>query len=396
MRFFKIFFILLILLSCRKKQIIENKKDVVNYDILVSYRLSKGEKLESVLLWKIPFMSVSEVYYFIKFFEKRVNVRSLREGDKFIFLFDKDKRLKEVTLIKVDTPYVINKFLKNSESPGYEYKRIVKKVKIDTAYICVKVKESLYDALSPYEGGEYLADFIADCFSWVIDFNTEVRENDEVAVLFERKIVEGEFVSFGNVLYILYRGKYVGKKEAIYFNGSYYDSLGYSLERYFLRSPLPYGRISSKFKLKRFHPILRIIRPHYGIDYVAPAGTPVFAVADGEVVYAGWKGGYGIYVEIKHKNSYRTGYGHLKRLAPFIRKGKRVKQREIIGYVGSTGLSTGPHLHFEVKKDGKFVNFLNLKPLPKAILNAKDKKKLFNLLLKIKKKIYEKKYMYPS
>ncbi|MEN3044852.1 MAG: peptidoglycan DD-metalloendopeptidase family protein [Candidatus Hydrothermales bacterium] len=396
MKFFKFFVIFLAFLSCKKKEIIKDKKNSVNYEIMVSYKLSKGETLERVLLWKIPFMSVSEGYYFIKFFESKVNTRSLKDGDKFIFLFDEDKKLKEVSFIRRDTPFVINKFLKNNESLGFDYKRIRKKYDIDTALIFVRIKENLYEAFEPYEGGIYLADFIADCFSWVIDFNTEVRKDDEIIVLFEKKSVEGEFISFGNILYILYKGKYTGKKDAIYFNGAYYDSSGNSLERYFLRSPLPFGRISSRFKLKRFHPILRIVRPHFGIDYVAPAGTPVFAVADGEIVYAGWKGGYGIYVEIKHRNNYRTGYGHLKRLAPYVIRGKKVKQREIIGYVGSTGLSTGPHLHFEVKKDGKFINFLDLKPSPKVVLGQKEKKNLSDLLLKIKKKIYEKKYIFPS
>ncbi|MEO0280214.1 MAG: peptidoglycan DD-metalloendopeptidase family protein [candidate division WOR-3 bacterium] len=394
MRLFKFFLIFIIISGCKKKKnfVKESFKEYCN--ITVSYKLSKNESLEKVLLWKIPFISVSESYYFIKFFEKKVNTRKLKEGDRFIFLFSDEKKLKEVNFVRKDTPNVINRFFKDDKNGEFGFERVLKKIDVDTTLIYSKINSNLYESFQGYQGGEYLADFIADIFTWVIDFNTEVREGDEVTIFFERKFLEGEFISFGKVLYILYNGKLVGKKEAIYFNGNYYDSLGNSLEKYFLRSPLPYGRISSGFKKKRFHPILRIVRPHHGIDYAAPPGTPVLAVADGEVIFAGWKGGYGNFVKIRHKNGYITGYGHLKRISSFIRKGKRVKQGEIIGFVGSTGLSTGPHLHFEIKKDGKFLNFLNIKPPSKKKLDSKEKEIFYEVLKKIKEKMNEKRYQF--
>lgn len=390
MRLFKIFLILITISGCKKKKNLFKEDLKESYDITVSYKLSKNESLERILLWKIPFISVSESYYFIKFFQNKINPRNLKEGDRFIFLFNDQKNLKEVNFVRKDTPDIIHRFYKNNKNDEFEYERILKKINIDTTLIYSRIKSNLFEAFEGYEGGEYLADFIADCFAWVIDFNTEVREGDEVIVFFERKFFEDEFINFGKVLYISYNGKLVGKKEAIYFNGNYYDSVGNSLEKYFLRSPLPYKKISSRFKKKRFHPILRIVRPHHGIDYAAPYGTPVYAVADGEVIFAGWKGGYGNFVKIKHKNGYITGYGHLRRIASFIRKGKRVKQGEIIGFVGSTGLSTGPHLHFELTKNGIFLNFLKLNPPSKRTLNSEEKEIFYEVYKKIKEKLNEK------
>jgi murein DD-endopeptidase MepM/ murein hydrolase activator NlpD len=129
----------------------------------------------------------------------------------------------------------------------------------------------------------------------------------------------------------------------------------------FLSAPLNYRRISSFFTLARFHPILRYWRPHLAVDYSAPIGTPIDSVADGIVIYKGWKGGYGNYLEIKHNNVYTTTYGHLSGFARNIQVGKRVRQGQLIGYVGSTGLSTGAHLCFRTSKNGQYVNFLKLK-----------------------------------
>jgi murein DD-endopeptidase MepM/ murein hydrolase activator NlpD len=128
----------------------------------------------------------------------------------------------------------------------------------------------------------------------------------------------------------------------------------------FLKSPLNYRRISSYFSNSRYHPILKIRRPHHGIDYAAPTGTPVVSIGDGRVTRAGWNGGFGKYVEIRHNNVYTTCYGHLSGYGKGVRKGARVRQGQVIGYVGSTGLSTGPHLDFRVKKFGSYVNPLRM------------------------------------
>ena len=142
----------------------------------------------------------------------------------------------------------------------------------------------------------------------------------------------------------------------IRYQGDYYDEKGDSFKKAFLKVPLQFSRISSQFSRARKHPILGGLRPHYGIDYAAPPGTPVWAVADGTVISTGWCGGFGKEVVVRHMNGYKTYYNHLSRYGPGIGRGVRVKQKQIIGYVGSTGLSTGPHLDYRITKDGRFRN----------------------------------------
>jgi murein DD-endopeptidase MepM/ murein hydrolase activator NlpD len=142
----------------------------------------------------------------------------------------------------------------------------------------------------------------------------------------------------------------------IRYREDYYNEKGISLKGAFLKAPLRFNRISSKFSRARKHPILGGVRPHYGVDYAAPPGTPIWAVADGTVTFCGWNGGYGKQVILRHKNGYTTHYGHLSSYGHGIRKGVGVQQKQIIGYVGSTGLSTGPHLDYRLAKDHQFRN----------------------------------------
>ncbi len=154
------------------------------------------------------------------------------------------------------------------------------------------------------------------------------------------------------------------KKGALYafpLAGEFYDADGNSLKGEFLRAPLVYRRISSYFTEHRYHPILRIYRPHHGIDYAAPSGTPASSIADGVVIAKGWEGGLGNELRVRHSGSYVSIYGHLRGYARGIHVGSHVKQGQVIGYVGSTGLSTGPHLHFGFERDGKLINFFSLK-----------------------------------
>ena len=142
----------------------------------------------------------------------------------------------------------------------------------------------------------------------------------------------------------------------------------------FLKAPLQFSRISSHFTTARKHPILKTVRPHLGIDYAAPSGTPVSSIGDGTVIFVGKSGGFGNLVKIKHSNGYETWYGHLLRYGKGVKTGARVKQGQVIGYVGMTGLATGPHLDFRIKRDGNFFNFLNMKQPPVSVLSGDDKK----------------------
>ena len=161
---------------------------------------------------------------------------------------------------------------------------------------------------------------------------------------------------------------------------SYYDAAGKALKKAFLKAPLNFRRISSYFSTGRFHPVLKIYRPHHGLDYAAPAGTPVSAVGDGEVSFAGRKGQYGNLVVIKHRNGWKTYYGHLSKIEKGVWKGKYAEQGQVIGYVGATGLATGPHLHYEIRTGKKPVNPLKVKfpggePIPKSLMAGFEERK---------------------
>jgi len=236
--------------------------------------------------------------------------------------------------------------------------------------------ETTFDDAVRAAGGDYrLTLKVADIFAYDVDFFTEVRKGDRFSLLVEEKFADGRYVGYGEVLY----GRYDGAKahSMAYYapargtrRGGYYDAKGHALRKAFLRSPLNFRRISSTFSNHRFHPILKRYRAHHGVDYAAATGTPVVAIADGVVRFAGWKGGYGRYIRVRHSGRTETGYGHLSRIAKGVRVGSRVRQGEVIGYVGSTGLATGPHLHYEVLQNGAAVNPLTLKNVPSDPLPA--------------------------
>jgi murein DD-endopeptidase MepM/ murein hydrolase activator NlpD len=233
------------------------------------------------------------------------------------------------------------------------------------------IERSLYDAFLrlqwvsseqiPYENKAELAYAFADIFSWDIDFHLDVKKGDRFRGLVHKEYIDGEFIGFGTILIAQYNDH-----TALHFgddtgHSDYYYPNGKSLRKVFLRSALQYRRISSYFTRRRYHPVLKIYRPHHGVDYAAPRGTAVSAIGDGTVTYAARKGQYGKIIHLRHPNGYQSGYGHLTRFAKGIKRGVKVKQGQVIGYVGSTGLATGPHLHFEMTRNGRYINPLRVK-----------------------------------
>ncbi|MDX8381028.1 MAG: peptidoglycan DD-metalloendopeptidase family protein [Ghiorsea sp.] len=207
---------------------------------------------------------------------------------------------------------------------------------------------------------------LVDIFAWDIDFARDLRKGDSFKVLFEEsfddegkqvqyKILAATFINRGRV----YSGvRYKNQKGDI----EYYDSEGRNLRKTYLKSPVKYSRISSRFTMARKHPVLGYTRAHRGVDYAAKTGTPIHAIGDGKIVYKGRKGGYGRFIEIRHNNGiHSTAYAHMSKYARGMRKGKYVKQGQVIGYVGMSGLATGPHLHFEFRSRGRAVNPLKVK-----------------------------------
>ena len=242
---------------------------------------------------------------------------------------------------------------------------------IDTVVCFQKgeINSTLYESLLKLDETPLLVYRYADIFAWEIDFVTETQNGDSFYVYFSKTLCDSSFVEYLDIIAVRYKGD-VGDYYGIYYrdpdcNEDYYNLKGQSLRKSLLKSPLRYSYISSYFSKRRFHPILKVWRPHHGLDYVAPIGTPVSSIGDGVVTYKGWKGGYGNLVEIRHKNGFKTRYGHLKNFAKGISRGKRVKMGQLIGYVGTTGLSTGPHLHFELHKNGVAINPLRVQ-IPRA------------------------------
>jgi murein DD-endopeptidase MepM/ murein hydrolase activator NlpD len=243
--------------------------------------------------------------------------------------------------------------------------RIEPAVQIEQARIAGTISTNLYDAVDSLgESGELAHDF-AEIFAWDIDFSRSVRPGDEFHILYERRYLKSEkserrYVGAGRILAARYTPVIGEEHSAIYYEhgtrrGGYYRADGSAVERQFLQAPLTYRRISSTFTTSRVHPITGRRRPHLGIDYAAATGTPVWAVANGRVTFRGWLGGLGKTVKIRHQNGFESWYGHLSRF-PNLSLGQQVRQKQVIGYVGSTGLSTGPHLHFTLTRNGQLVN----------------------------------------
>ena len=235
------------------------------------------------------------------------------------------------------------------------------------------IQDSLYVSLNLACALTSLAIDLEEIFSWDIDFGLDLRKGDSFSILYEEHWQGERYFGPGKILaaQLVNKGKVF---EGIYFEdhhglGAYYNSKGGSLQKQFLKSPLNYKYVSSYFSRNRLHPILKIKKPHLGVDYAAPYGTPVRATADGRVIFKGRKGGMGKMIKIRHNQSFGTAYGHLSRYARGIRLKKFVKQGDIIGYVGSTGLSTGPHLHYSFFRNGKLVNPMQVKnPRSKSVL----------------------------
>ena len=230
-----------------------------------------------------------------------------------------------------------------------------------------EVQQSLWDAVEKGAITPAALLELVQIFESEFDFAADAQPGDRLRLIVETRYADGVLVDYGRIL----AAQYASADKTLTGVGfeeqgriKYFDAEGRSLRKMFLRSPLEFTRISSGFTYRRPHPVLGGVRPHLAIDYAAPTGTPVWAVADGVVEFAGRKGGNGIQVLLRHRGGYETYYNHLSRVAPGMRRGKRVSQKQMIGRVGSTGLSTGPHLDYRVSHNGKFVNPLNEKFFP--------------------------------
>ncbi len=286
--------------------------------------------------------------------------RHSRPGDRYRLAQDADGNL--VDFVYTNKPESAYHLSWNGE--GYVVSEEPSELQAEAATISGSIDSSLYKAIRGLGERTALANDFADLFAWDIDFSRNVQPGDRFSILYERLYRttadgEREYVRPGRILAAQYSGE-VGDHSVVLFEQDgrerYFRPDGSSIERAFLAAPLKFSRISSRFNKARAHPILKITRPHNGIDYAAASGTPIWTVADGTVIFRGKAGASGNLVKIRHLNGYVSYYAHLSRFADGLKVGQRVSQKEVIGFVGSTGLSTGPHVCFRVQKHGVYVD----------------------------------------
>ncbi|MCV9919766.1 peptidoglycan DD-metalloendopeptidase family protein [Pseudomonas sp. BT-42-2] len=300
----------------------------------------------------------------------------LKHGQVLQFELDKDGQLTNLHS-KVSSLETIRL---SKTDKGYTFAREVSKPVVRTAYAHGVIKSSLSASAQRAGLSHSMTMDMARVLGYDIDFAQDIRPGDEFDVVYEQKVMDGKVVGTGNILSARFtnRGKtytavrYTNKQG----NTNYYTADGNSLRKAFIRTPVDFARISSRFSNGRKHPILNKIRAHKGVDYAAPRGTPIKAAGDGRIELAGRRGGYGNTVIIAHGNRYKTLYGHMQGFAKGIKTGSSVKQGQIIGYIGTTGLSTGPHLHYEFQVNGVHVDPLSQK-VPMADPIAKAERQRF-------------------
>ncbi len=261
--------------------------------------------------------------------------------------------------------YVVSRRTATGAFASEKVERPVDRIRITRAG---RIESSIGDSLEQAGLGRSLVGVFVDVFGARANFNTDTRAGDTFRIIVDEERLDGELLRYGTVHALEYQGSRTGTLRAFYFEtepgeGDYYDDTGRSLHGSWLRSPCRYDHISSPFDPNRMHPILRRVKPHNGVDYAAGTGTPVWAAAAGVVTWAGPKGPNGNLVGIRHEGGYETYYAHLHRIEPGVRRGAQVRQRQPIGQVGTTGRSTGPHLHFGLKRGSAFVD-------PQAVING--------------------------
>lgn len=301
------------------------------------------------------------------------DVRKIRAGQAYAVFTTRDSVPQTVFLVYEETPkaYVIFDLrgdcaVRRGENPSEWRQKEVKG----------RVESSLWVSMQNRDTSPLLAMVLSNIYGWSIDF-FDLKKDDEFRVIYEQEYVDGKSLDNFHVLAASFRHTdstyyaipFVQDGEELYYNEK-----GNSLEGAFLKAPLDFYRISSRFSNARYHPVLKRYRAHHGVDYAAPTGTPVYAVGNGKVIAKAYqRNGGGNYIKIRHNSVYVTTYMHLSRFAKGIQVGSEVKQKQVIGYVGSTGLSTGPHLDFRVHENGKPINPLTIKSQPKKPISPQNR-----------------------
>lgn len=337
---------------------------------VIEQEIQPNQFLADILMsHKMDYMDIERL---VQNCEGTFDVRQLRAGKKF-------------TVLTKDTSQTADHFIYEPSVYGYYVfdlkgdfnvrkveRPITKEVRTSTG----EIESSLWNAIVGNGMSYELAAKMEDALQWSVDFH-HLLEGDQFKLVYEQEYIEGEQVGIGQVFAAYYKNL-DNEYYSIYYahedinKEGYYDREGRPMNKGFLRAPVKYSRISSGYNLRRFHPILKRTKPHLGTDYAAPYGTPIYAVGNGIVTKASYTRGNGNFVKIKHNDTYQTQYLHMQKFASGISPGAHVRQGQVIGYVGSTGLATGPHVCFRFWKNGKQVNHLRLKFPPAKPLPAED------------------------
>lgn len=298
--------------------------------------------------------------------EQTRSLRYIQPGQKIHLLSDDEGLLRQM---KYETDITKTLLVRLTEDQSYSSRVINSQLDAYPVYREGVIESSLFEAAAKSNIPESVIMDLAGIFGWDIDFSLDIRQGDRFGIVYNElykndvkirngRILAAEFVNNGKI----YRAVYYTDPKG---DGDYFDESGKSMRKAFLRSPVKFARVSSRFSNKRWHPVLSKWRSHKGVDYAAKRGTPIRASGDGKVSFVGTKGGYGRTIFIRHGGRYTTVYGHMNGYARGIRSGTKVKQGQIIGYVGSSGLATGPHLHYEFRVNGTHRNPLTVR-LPEA------------------------------
>ncbi|NVB83856.1 MAG: M23 family metallopeptidase [Kofleriaceae bacterium] len=322
-------------------------------------KVGKNETLGKLL--KKHGLSAGEADEVIRSLSGVLDFKSIRPGQPFRIERGPDGRVK---LFEIELSKVQRVRAERQQSGELEGVNDNTQTKLEIKSIGGTIDSSLYAAIKNAGESASLVGFFVDVFAYDIDFFNDTQDGDTFRIIVEKKLAAdgtSTFLGYGRILAAEYRGK-AGAFQTYFWNGKYYDAKGESSERGMLKTPLKFVRVSSGFDRRRMHPVLHTVRAHLGIDYAAPVGTPVWAAASGTVVVRAPSGGAGNLVIIRHDSGIETAYMHLSKFAN-IKVGQRIEAKTVIGYVGTTGLSTGPHLHFGVRKNGEYIDPTKLAPI---------------------------------
>ena len=323
----------------------------------VDGKVGKSDTLGRLL--KKSGLSAAEADEVIRALSGVLDFKTIRQGQTFRIERGADGRVKLFELVVSKVHTVRAERQTSGELVG---KGDTSETRIETKTIGGRIDSSLYAAIKTSGETGALVDFFVDVFAYDLDFYNDTQDGDTFKVVVEKEYKDQEFLRYKRILAAEYRGK-AGTFRTFAFKDGYYDDTGASAEKSLLKTPLKFSRVSSGFDRKRMHPVLHTQRAHLGIDYAAPVGTPVWAAASGVITTRAEAGGAGNLVMLKHDGGIETAYMHLSKFADGQKVGQRVAAKTVIGYVGQTGLATGPHLHFGVKQNGEYIDPTKMTPI---------------------------------